>query len=47
MENPKRFTGRTVNDLVEAYLDLLDQYRKGQIRHNDLVDFLNTELKHE
>ena len=36
--------GIDVNDVVEEYLDLLAQYKQGQIRHNELVDWINKEL---
>lgn len=35
------FTGSTVGDLVEHYLDLISQYRKLAIRHDDLIDWIN------
>ena len=44
MQNPPVFQGKRVNDVVEAYLDLLAQYKQGQIRHNELVDWINKEL---
>lgn len=44
IQNPPRFQGKTVNDVVEAYLELLSQYRMGQIRHNELVDWINKEF---
>ena len=44
MQNPPVFQGKKVNDVVEAYLDLLAQYKQGQIRHNELVDWINKEL---
>ena len=36
-----KFTGTTVGDLVEHYLDLIAQYRKLAIRHDDLVNWIN------
>ena len=39
------FTGKKVGDLVESYLNLITQYRKLSIRHNDLVDWINKNNK--
>ena len=39
------FIGSTVGDLVHSYLDLIFQYKKLSIRHNDLVDFINKNNK--
>ena len=36
-----KFTGTTVGDLFEHYLDLIAQYRKLAIRHDDLVNWIN------
>lgn len=36
-----KFAGTTVGDLVEHYLDLIAQYRKLAIRHDDLVNWIN------
>lgn len=39
------FIGSTVGDLVHSYIDLITQYKKLSIRHNDLVDFINKHNK--
>lgn len=44
-EPVKKFNGKKVGDLVESYLDLISQYRKLSIRHNDLVDWINKNNK--
>ena len=44
-EPVKQFNGKKVGDLVESYLDLISQYRKLSIRHNDLVDWINKNNK--
>lgn len=41
MPSPNVFTGKTVADLVDAHIDLLNLYKQGQIRHNELIDWLN------
>lgn len=46
-EPVKQFNGKKVGDLVESYLDLISQYRKLSIRHNDLVDWINKNNKND
>ena len=44
-EPVKQFHGTKVGDLVESYLELISQYRKLAIRHDDLVDWINKNNK--
>nr|DAI21491.1 MAG TPA: hypothetical protein [Caudoviricetes sp.] len=41
-EKPPVFNGKTVGDLVDYNLDLLTSYNKLSIRHNALVEWINS-----
>lgn len=44
MQDPRVFEGEKVKDVILAYLELLAQYKQGQIRHNELVNWINKEI---
>lgn len=44
MQDPRIFEGEKVKDVILAYLELLAQYKQGQIRHNELVNWINKEI---
>lgn len=44
-EKPPVFNGKTVGDLVDYNLDLLTSYNKLSIRHNALVEWINSHNK--
>ena len=43
-QDPRIFEGEKVKDVILAYLELLAQYKQGQIRHNELVNWINKEI---